>query len=56
MATRLVKVKTFMSLSTSKLEKKLQNFKSHNNLDIIEIKRHSCLFFNIAEVYYKEKI
>lgn len=55
MASRWVKVKTFKSLSTSKLDKKLQNFKSHNSLDIIEIKRHSYLFLNIAEVYYKDK-
>ncbi|MBF2261865.1 MULTISPECIES: hypothetical protein [Staphylococcus] len=56
MASRWVKVKTFKSLSTSKLEKKLQIFKSYNSLDIIEIKRYSYLFLNIVEVYYKEKI
>ena len=39
MPSRWVKVKTFKSLSTSKLEKKLQNFKSYNSFDIIEIKR-----------------
>ena len=54
MASRWVKVKTFKSLSTSKLEK-VTNFKSYNSLDIIEIKRYSYLFLNIVEVYYKEK-
>ena len=56
MPSRWVKVKTFKSLSTSKLEKKLQNIKSYNSFDIIEIKRHSYLFLNIVEVYYKDKI
>ncbi len=48
MPSRWVKVKTFKSLSTSKLEKKLQNFKSYNSFDIIEIKRHSYFIFKYS--------
>ncbi|BFL77921.1 MULTISPECIES: hypothetical protein [Staphylococcus] len=56
MANRLLKVHKIRAFSVSKLEKKINKVKSYRSIDIIEIKRQSYLFLNIAEVYYKEKI
>ena len=60
MVNRLLKVHKIRAFSVSKLEKKINKVKSYRSIDIIEIKRQSYLFLNIAEVYYevyyKEKI
>lgn len=56
MANRLLKVHKIRAFSVSKLEKKVNKVREYHSIDIIEIKRRSYLFLNIAEVYYKEKI
>ncbi|MBI5973425.1 hypothetical protein [Staphylococcus caledonicus] len=56
MANRLLKVQKIKALSVDKLERKINNIKSYNSIEIIEVKRRSYLFLNVADVYYKEKI
>ncbi|MDS3905543.1 hypothetical protein RJB87_10045 [Staphylococcus hominis] len=56
MANRLLKVHKIRAFSVAKLERKINNIKTYNSIDIIEIKRRSYLFLNIADVYYKEKM
>ena len=56
MTNRLLKVQKIRALSITALEKKIDEIKSYRSIDIIEIKKRSYLFLNIAEVYYKEKI
>lgn len=56
MANQLLKVQKIKALSVAKLERKVNNIKIYNSIDIIEVKRQSYLFLNIADVYYKEKI
>jgi len=56
MANRLLKVQRIRALSVAKLEWKINKLKTYNSIDIIEVKRQSYLFLNIADVYYKEKI
>lgn len=56
MANRLLKVQRIKALSVAKLERKINQLKTYNSIDIIEVKRRSYLFLNVADVYYKEKI
>ena len=56
MANRLLKVQRIKALSVAKLERKINQLKTYNSIDIIEVKRRSYLFLNVADVYYKEKM